>query len=150
WLTIIAARNVRSTLAGAIVLLAVGWIESRQLALDYAVVAAVVGVIAVALASPDRRGWGALGICYALAASIGSIAVRLDQAYGFAALMFVLLVVWATDIGGYFAGRRIGGPKLWPRVSPKKTWAGAVGGLAASVAVGAGFAALGFGKSVPM
>jgi hypothetical protein len=48
--------------------------------------------------------------------------------------MFVLLVVWVTDIGGYFAGRGIGGPKLWPRVSPKKTWAGAIGGFVASLA----------------
>ena len=51
--------------------------------------------------------------------------------------MFVLLIVWVTDSGGYFAGRGIGGPKLWPRVSPKKTWAGAVGGFAASLAVAA-------------
>ena len=58
---------------------------------------------------------------------------------GFAALILVLLVVWATDIGGYFAGRGIGGPKLWPRVSPKKTWAGAIGGFAASLLVAAGF-----------
>ena len=64
--------------------------------------------------------------------------------------MFVLLVVWVTDIGGYFAGRGIGGPKLWPRVSPKKTWAGAIGGFAASLVVAAGFAALGLGKTGPL
>jgi phosphatidate cytidylyltransferase len=91
-----------------------------------------------------------LGIGYALAASIGSTLVRRDPASGFAALMLVLLVVWATDIGGYFAGRTIGGPKLWPQVSPKKTWAGAIGGFVASLAVAAGFAALNFGKMVPM
>jgi phosphatidate cytidylyltransferase len=55
-----------------------------------------------------------------------------------------------TDIGGFFAGRGIGGPKLWPRISPKKTWAGAVGGFAASLVVAAGFAAFGLGKSVPL
>ena len=64
--------------------------------------------------------------------------------------MLVLLVVWATDIGGYFAGRLIGGPKLWPQVSPKKTWAGAIGGFAASLGVAAGFAAFNFGKIVPL
>jgi phosphatidate cytidylyltransferase len=69
---------------------------------------------------------------------------------GFAALIFVLLIVWVTDIGGYFAGRGIGGPRLWPRVSPKKTWAGAVGGFVASLAVAAGFAAAGVGKTVPL
>ena len=79
----------------------------------------------VALLSPERRGWAAAGFVYAAAAEIASVLVRLDQAWGFAALILVLLVVWVTDIGGYFAGRGIGGPKLWPRVSPKKTWAGA-------------------------
>jgi phosphatidate cytidylyltransferase len=76
--------------------------------------------------------------------------VRLDAIWGFAALMFVLLVVWATDIGGYFAGRLIGGPKLWMRVSPKKTWAGAIGGFVASLGVAGGFAAFGFGKTLPL
>jgi phosphatidate cytidylyltransferase len=76
--------------------------------------------------------------------------VRLDPVWGFTALMFVLLIVWVTDIGGYFAGRGIGGPKLWPRVSPKKTWAGAIGGFTASLVVGAGFAAFGLGKALPM
>jgi phosphatidate cytidylyltransferase len=51
-------------------------------------------------------------------------------------VLFVLVVVWATDIGGYFGGRTIGGPKLWPRVSPKKTWSGAVAGVAAACAAG--------------
>jgi phosphatidate cytidylyltransferase len=55
-----------------------------------------------------------------------------------------------ADIGGYFAGRGIGGPKLWPRVSPKKTWAGAAGGFALSLAVAAFFAAFGFGKTGPL
>jgi phosphatidate cytidylyltransferase len=43
-----------------------------------------------------------------------------------------MLVTWATDIGAYFAGRAIGGPKLAPRISPNKTWAGLGGGIAAA------------------
>jgi phosphatidate cytidylyltransferase len=107
----------------------------------------VVGFAAVVLLSSERRHWAAAGFFYAAAAEIASVLVRLDQAWGFAALILILLVVWVTDIGGYFAGRGIGGPKLWPRVSPKKTWAGAIGGFAASLVVAGGFAALGLGKT---
>ena len=78
------------------------------------------------------------------------VLVRLDPVKGFAALMFVLLIVWVTDIGGYFAGRGIGGPKLWPRVSPKKTWAGAIGGFVASLVVAAVFAAFDLGRIGPL
>ena len=59
--------------------------------------------------------------------------------WGLTALFFLFANVWITDIFAYFCGRAIGGPLLWPRVSPKKTWSGAIGGLvggvAASVAV---------------
>jgi phosphatidate cytidylyltransferase len=58
--------------------------------------------------------------------------------------------VWVTDIGGYFAGRGLGGPKLWPRVSPKKTWAGAIGGFVASLAIALGFAVFKLGEIGPL
>src|SRR5213079_3527883 len=101
----------------------------------------------VAVVCPGKRMWVTAGFCYAAAAEIASVLVRLDQALGFVALVLVLLVVWVTDIGGYFAGRGIGGPKLWPRVSPKKTWAGAIGGFVAGLVVAAGFAAFDLGKA---
>lgn len=63
--------------------------------------------------------------------------LRLDPAYGRVAIFWLLLVVWATDIFAYFAGRGIGGPKLAPRLSPKKTWAGLVGGMFGAAVVGA-------------
>jgi phosphatidate cytidylyltransferase len=55
-------------------------------------------------------------------------------------VLFLLLAVWATDIGAYFAGRLIGGPKLMPRVSPNKTWSGLIVGVLAAGVVGAVFA----------
>jgi len=99
----------------------------------------------VSLGSSVTRGVGGSSghghtIGYAAAAEIASLVVRLDQAWGFVALVLVLLVVWVTDIGGYFAGRGMGGPKLWPRVSPKKTWSGAIGGAFGAVVVALAFA----------
>jgi phosphatidate cytidylyltransferase len=150
WLTIIGMRKPRLVLVGILILLGVGWLDVGHINEIYLSALVVLGVLTVAFLSSERRPWAAVGIGYALAASIGSSAVRLDPLWGFAALMLVLLVVWATDIGGYFAGRLIGGPKLWPQVSPKKTWAGAIGGFAASLGVAAGFAAFDLGKILPM
>jgi phosphatidate cytidylyltransferase len=118
--------------------------------LVFAVLGFLAGLLAIAGLSTARRGWNSAGFVYAAAAFFASILVRLDSKMGFPALIFILLIVWVTDIGGYFAGRGIGGPKLWPRVSPKKTWAGAIGGFAASLLVAAGFAAFGLGKIGPM
>jgi phosphatidate cytidylyltransferase len=61
-------------------------------------------------------------------------------------LLWVLALVWATDTGAYIAGRRIGGAKLAPRISPNKTWSGLGGGIAAAALVGA-VAALWLGTS---
>ena len=149
WLTIVGARAPRVMAAGIVTLFgAAVWLGIGRIGATYVIVA--LGVIVAALLSPHRRGWAALGGCYAFAALIASVAVRLDQVWGFTALMLVLLIVWVTDIGGYFAGRGLGGPKLWPRVSPKKTWAGAIGGFVASLCVAAGFAAFGLGKTGPL
>jgi phosphatidate cytidylyltransferase len=57
-------------------------------------------------------------------------------------VLFLVLVVWASDIGAYACGRAFGGPKLWPAVSPNKTWAGALGGLVAAMAAGTAVAVL--------
>ncbi|WP_433995668.1 phosphatidate cytidylyltransferase [Bradyrhizobium tropiciagri] len=131
----------------ALLLAGLGLIAGR---LDAAVAVVAVGMVALALFSGSQRVWAIAGLLYAAGAEIASVLVRHDTAKGFAALMFVLLVVWVTDIGGYFAGRSIGGPKLWVRVSPKKTWAGAIGGFAASLLVAAGFAAFEIGTTGPL
>ena len=118
--------------------------------LGAALICALAAMMAMAaFATPDLRLWSALGLCYAAAALIAVVLVRLGEG-GFTGLLFVFLVVWVTDILGYFAGRGIGGPKLWVRVSPKKTWAGAVGGFAGSLAVALSFAEAGFGRMLPL
>ena len=149
WLGIVGSARQTSVTASGVaalvlsgVFLTAGWIDASLLA-------SVLGLGLVAWLSPARRHWNAAGFCYAGAASIASVILPRDQTFGFSALMLVLLVVWATDSAGYFAGRGFGGPKLWPRVSPKKTWAGAVGGFAASLFVAAGFAAFGLARPGP-
>jgi phosphatidate cytidylyltransferase len=150
WLTIVAASRESRVVAAGVVGLAISGFCLATGRIDAAFLVLIIGLAGVALLSPERRLWTATGFLYAAAAEIASVLVRLDQTKGFAALILVLLVVWVTDIGGYFAGRGIGGPKLWPRVSPNKTWAGAIGGFAASLSVAGGFAALGLGKTGPV
>jgi phosphatidate cytidylyltransferase len=150
WLTIVGSTRQTRVVGSGVAALAIAGFCLASGRVDAALVALALGLLGVTLLSPERRGWTAVGFVYAAAAEIASVLVRLDRSEGFAALMLILLVVWVTDIGGYFAGRGIGGPKLWPRVSPKKTWAGAIGGFALSLAVAVGFAALGLGKTGPL
>jgi phosphatidate cytidylyltransferase len=81
--------------------------------------------------------WAAAGLLYAGIVLISPIVLRSDPQMGFAALAVLFATVWATDIFAYLTGRKFGGPLLWPRVSPKKTWSGALGGLAGGVVAGA-------------
>jgi phosphatidate cytidylyltransferase len=80
------------------------------------------------------RPWVASGIVYAGALPVACILLRADPRYGFVAIVFLFAVTWGTDILAYFVGRLVGGPKLWRRVSPNKTWSGAVGGAAGGIA----------------
>jgi phosphatidate cytidylyltransferase len=80
--------------------------------------------------------WIGFGVVYVSVPCTGFMLLRQAEPWGLAAVVFVLMVVWATDIGAFFGGRAIGGPKLWPRVSPKKTWSGALSGVVAAMAAG--------------
>ena len=76
------------------------------------------------------------GLLYILLAAAALHWLRADPGVGRTNLLFLLLLVWASDIGAYAAGRAIGGPRLAPPISPGKTVSGALGGLAAAVLVG--------------
>jgi phosphatidate cytidylyltransferase len=81
-------------------------------------------------------GWGTGGVVYAGIAFLGPAVLRQDAKMGLTAVLFLAATVWSTDILAYCVGRAIGGPLLWPRVSPNKTWAGVAGGLLGGVAAG--------------
>jgi phosphatidate cytidylyltransferase len=80
--------------------------------------------------------WGAGGVIYAGTTFVSPVLLRRDPVWGLTALLFLFAIVWATDILAYLVGRAVGGPLLWPRVSPNKTWAGAIGGSVGGVAAG--------------
>ncbi len=110
-----------------------------------AVAAIVVGAVAVGALAATRAGaasagwlwaWAAGGVVYAGIAFLGPALLRRGGDLGFSAFLFLAGTVWTTDIFAYCVGRAIGGALLWPRVSPNKTWAGAIGGLVGGVAGG--------------
>jgi phosphatidate cytidylyltransferase len=103
------------------------------------------GLLAAARALPGatRAGWIALGALYAGAMLAAPLVIRADAALGFIAMILLFAVVWATDIAAYFAGRLIGGPKLWPAISPNKTWSGAIAGVVAGTVAGVAVAMAG-------
>ena len=100
-----------------------------------AVVAA--GVAALVPATPVDRA--AFGVIYIGMPCICLVWLRNLETNGFALVLWLLLVVWTTDIVAYFTGRTFGGPKLAPRLSPSKTWSGLIGAMLAAATVGALF-----------
>ena len=123
----------------ALAFLVVGLLALQVLDLRWAEVLLIVPALAAFLAGLQRRLflWIGLGLVYVAVPSAALVLLRQAAApAGWGAILFILVVVWATDIAAYFAGRGFGGPKLWLRVSPKKTWSGAIGGLAAALVAG--------------
>lgn len=109
-----------------------------QTALLLLVSAALLFLALSLMARAAGQRWLSTGLLYAGLPAISLIWLR-NQPDGFALVMWTMGLVWATDILAYFAGRAIGGPKIWPAISPNKTWAGLAGGM-----LGAGFFSFGF------
>jgi phosphatidate cytidylyltransferase len=92
--------------------------------------AAVGGLLLALLSRRPTLGWGFVYV------SVPAIALLVLSWTDYTLVFWVMIVTWSTDIGAYFAGRAIGGPKLAPRISPSKTWAGLVGGVIAAALLG--------------
>jgi phosphatidate cytidylyltransferase len=106
-----------------------------------AIVVAVVGagVVAALEAGSERTRLSAAGVLYTTLPVIALGWLRGDEPLGFLATLFVIVAVAVTDVAAFATGRALGGPKLWPEVSPNKTWSGLLGGIAAAAIGGALF-----------
>jgi phosphatidate cytidylyltransferase len=80
--------------------------------------------------------WTAAGLAWIVLPTIGFAWLRSDPEAGRETVLWVLVLVWSVDIAAYAAGKTLGGPRLAPRISPKKTWAGLLGGVAGALLVG--------------
>lgn len=131
------SRQAERQIAGALALGGLGlalWFEHGWLA---ALLVAAGSLLQLALGTRQvERLWSAAGLVYASALACGVILVRHDPAFGLAGIAWMFAVVWTTDIAAYFTGRALGGPKLAPSISPKKTWSGFIGGLIAGTLAG--------------
>ena len=136
WITMVAGPSYRlmfSACGGAIAVAGfVAWL-GRPIA---ALLMVGLGALAAAIFAPrERRLWVTAGIGYAGALLLAAMFLRADDVLGFAGILMLFAIVWTTDILGYFAGRAFGGPKLWPAISPKKTWSGAIAGALGAMIV---------------
>lgn len=103
-----------------------------------ALVLATAGAVAVGLVRRFEAGdlWPSAGLIYAGYFGVAFAELRDGGEYGFAVILFLFAIVWSTDILAFFGGRSLGGPKLAPVISPKKTWSGFLCGMAGGVAAG--------------
>lgn len=131
----LTAAGMAAMAVVALAILAASTMPAWQAMLGIAVGALLVA--AVAALSRGAALWLALGTLYAGLPCIAILWLRAEPVAGLETLIWLFALVWAIDSGAYVVGRAVGGPKLAPVISPKKTWAGLAGGGAAAMAVGA-------------
>jgi phosphatidate cytidylyltransferase len=94
-------------------------------------------ILVVVLSLGNNAPLGGAGVFYAGLPALAVIWLRADAAQGVAGVVFLLVVIAVSDTAAFFCGRLLGGPRLWPRVSPNKTWAGLLGAIVLSALFGA-------------
>jgi len=123
--------------AGAALLSCFIWGASLATAFAWTLLAAYLAGIALSLyRKAGELPWVTFGMPYICAPLFALVSLRGESELGFACVLWLLLIVWTTDTAAYFTGRTLGGPKLAPSVSPKKTWSGACGGVIGAALVG--------------
>jgi phosphatidate cytidylyltransferase len=138
----------RETIIMAAIVLAVGAAMAGRF--DGGLAVAVLGAAAAGWANRGDRNWTAIGTVWIACGCVAFLWLDRPSDGGQPTIFWLLGVVWVTDIAAYVAGRTIGGPRLAPRVSPNKTWAGLAGGLIGGGAVGLVAAGLADRPSAPL
>ena len=136
-MTRVEPRRILQGLLGAgLIALVLAYLLRFPLWVGALAAAAAAGAGFMAGASPRDRWWAVAGFAYAAVIALAPTMVRDHPQAGVVGVLWMFAVVWTSDIAAYFTGRRFGGPKLWPRVSPKKTWSGFLGGLTGAALAG--------------
>jgi phosphatidate cytidylyltransferase len=143
WTTLVVGNRYRLMLSSCASAIAVAALVAWRGRPVTAILLIGLGALAATIFAPrERRFWITAGIGYAGTLLLAPLLLRSDQTYGFSAIVLLFAIVWSTDIFAYFAGRAIGGPKLAPAISPKKTWSGAIAGVAGAMLVAVAVAGL--------
>ena len=121
-----------------------------QLAPDLAFLVVLAGAVVVGfIARKGVRLWSAAGVVYAGALIVAVVTIRpalaaaFERPFDLRTIVWLFAVVWGTDVMAYFGGRLIGGPKVWPAVSPGKTWSGTLVGIVCGALAGLAVATIG-------
>jgi phosphatidate cytidylyltransferase len=133
WSAIVAPAQRATCVGGILVIAAAGGVAVAGYPLGMLAVLAAGAVGIGVVPAPGTRAWAAGGVIYAGLVLASPVLLRRDPEYGMLALLYLFAIVWSTDILAYAGGRLIGGPKLAPAISPKKTWSGAIVGALAGI-----------------
>ena len=137
WQRLIGGSRLAERVAVGGVMVALAALFALHNSILGVIAALVFGAAAAAwLAGRAQAAWAAGGVIYAGALVSSVVLLRLSPSFGLAAIFWLFAVVWGADVAAYFGGRLIGGPRLWPSVSPGKTWSGAITGALAGAILG--------------
>ena len=137
WQRLVGGGRLAERVAVGSLTLALAALSALHNSILGSIVVLVLGAVAIGWLTGRRDAiWAAAGAIYAGALVASAVLLRISPGFGLASILWLFAVVWGTDIAAYFAGRMIGGPKLWPSVSPGKTWSGAIVGAFAGALLG--------------